>query len=64
MLPAPKSEAENSYILKLWQKAQGNERFATDSQGCIWTSDGDPRTGIFPQTWVTTDDTACSVTGV
>ena len=28
------------------------------------TSDGDPRTGTFPQTLVTVGDTACSVKGV
>ena len=28
------------------------------------TLDGDPRTGMFPQTQVTTGDTTCSVKGV
>ena len=40
---------------------QGNGRFATDSQGRIQMSDGDPRTGMFPEMRVTMDDTACSV---
>ena len=43
---------------------QGNGWFATDSQGRIRTSDGDPRTGMFHQMRVTTDDTACNVNGV
>ena len=28
------------------------------------TSDGGPRTGTFPQTWPTIDNTTCSVKGV
>ena len=43
---------------------QGNGQFATDSQGHLRMSDGDPRTGTFPQMLVTTVDTACSVNGV
>ena len=43
---------------------QGNGQFATDSHGRTRTSDGDPRIGMFPQTLVTTGDTACSVKGV
>ena len=34
------------------------------SQVCKWTSDGDPRTGTFHETWVTMGDTVCSVKGV
>ena len=49
MLTAQKSEVENSNILKLRWDSQGNGRFTTDSQGHIQTSDGDPRTGTFPQ---------------
>ena len=30
----------------------------------VRTSDGDPRTGTFPQTWVTMGDTTCNVKGV
>ena len=39
-------------------------RFATDLQCRLQTSDDDPRTGIFPKTWVTMGNTTCSVTGV
>ena len=46
------------------QDAQGNGQFTTDSQGCKWTSGGDPRTGKFHQTWVTMGDTTCNVKGV
>ena len=64
MLNVPKSEAEISNILKLWYISQGKGRFATDSQCCIRMSDGDPRTGMFHQIWVTTHDTTCSVNEV
>ena len=43
---------------------QGTRWFASDVQGPIRMSDGDPRTGMFPQMWVTTGDTSCSVKGV
>ena len=59
MLTVSKSEAENSNILKL-----RHGQFVTDSQGWIPTSDGDPRTGTFPQKQFTAGDTACSVKGV
>ena len=36
----------------------------TDSQGLMWMSDSDLRTGTFHQQWVTAGDTACSVNGV
>ena len=64
MLMVPNSEAEILNILKNPQDAQGNGRFATDLQVCRQMSDGDPRTGMFHQTWVTTGDTSCSVKGV
>ena len=38
---------------------QGNGRFATDLQGRLQTSDGDPRIGTFPQTQVIVGDTTC-----
>ena len=43
---------------------QGNGRLATDLQGCIRTSNGDPRTETFSQMRVTMGHTACSVKGV
>ena len=43
---------------------QGNGPFATDSQGCIQMSDGDPRTRTFHQTRLTAGDTACNVNGL
>ena len=46
------------------QDPQGNGQFTNDSQGYILTTDGDPRTGTFPQTQVTAGDTTCSVNGV
>ena len=64
MLTVPQSEAE---IKKFWKQpwdSKGNGQFATDSQGHIRTSDGDPRTGTFHQTRVTAGDTACNVNGV
>ena len=64
MLMVPKSEVE---IWNFWKQpwdSWGNGRFATDSQGRIQTSDGDPRTGIFHQTLVTAGDTTCNVNGV
>ena len=59
-----KSGEEILYILKLLRDQQGNGQFATDSQGCIQKSDGDPRTGTFHQTHVTADDIACNVNEV
>ena len=59
-----KSEVEILNISKLPQDTQGNGRFATDSQGCKQTSDGDPRTGMFHHTRPIGEDTACSVKGV
>ena len=53
MLTVPKSEVENSNILKLWKDSQGNGQFATDLQGHIQMLDSDPRTGKFHQTRVT-----------
>ena len=64
MLTVPRSEAENSNVLKLWWDSQGNGRFATDSQGHLQMSDGDPRTVPFSPNVVTAGDTACSVNGV
>ena len=43
---------------------QGNVRFATDSQVCKRTSDGDLRAEMFHQMWVTAADTTCGVKGV
>ena len=40
----------NFNSLKLPQDLQGNGRFATDSEGHLRTSNGNPRTGMFPQT--------------
>ena len=51
-------------ILKLPLDMQGNGQLATYSQGRKRTSDGDPRTGTFHQTQVTTGNTTCSVKGV
>ena len=59
-----KSEAEIFNISNLWIDVQGNGRLATDSQGGMQTSDGDPRTGMFHRMQVTVGDTACSVKGV
>ena len=42
----------------------GNGQIATDSQGRIRSSDGNPRTGMLHQTQVTMGDTACNVNGV
>ena len=53
MVPKSKDETLNS--LKLPQDLQGNGRFTTD---------GDSRTGTFPQMLVTTGDTTCSVNWV
>ena len=64
MLKLSKSEAEILNSLKLPKDDQGSLQFATDSQGHTRTSDGNPMTGTFPQTWPTTGDTACSVNGV
>ena len=64
MLTVPKSEAEILNSLKLPEDLQGNGQFATDSQGCLQTSDEDPRTGTFPQMRSTMGDTTCSVKGV
>ena len=58
------SAKSSAHILKLQQDTQDNGLFATDSQGFIRRSGGDPRTGAFPQMWVTMGDTACSVKGV
>ena len=60
----PKSEAEILNSLKLPYDFKGNGWFATDLQCCLWMSDGDARTGTFPQMWPTAGDTACSVNGV
>ena len=64
MLTVPKAEVEILNSLKHLQDSQGNGVFTTYSQGHLWTSDHDPRTGTFTQTWPTTGDTACSVKGV
>ena len=58
---AHSTEAKISNILKLRKVMNGS---ATDSQGCIRTSYGDPGTGTFHQMWVTTRDTVCNVKGV
>ena len=50
--------------LKLRKDSQGNGQFATELQGSIWISDGNPRRGTFHQTQVTMGDTPCSVKGV
>ena len=42
----------------------GGGRFATDLQGRIQMSEGDPRTWIFHQMLVTAGYTACNVNGV
>ena len=55
MLTIPKS------VGNFKQESQGNGWFATDSQGCILTSDSDPKTGTFPQTGPTAGDSACTV---
>ena len=44
--------------------SQGNGQFATDSQVYKRTLDGDPRTGMFHQTWPTVGNTTCSGKGV
>ena len=64
MLTVPKSEAEILNRNKFPQDWQGNGQFAADSQGRLRTSNGDPRTGTFPQTLVTVSDTACCVKGI
>ena len=64
MLTVPKSEAQ---IYKLWKQpwdSQSNGRFFADSQGGTRMSDGEPRTRMFRQMWVTVGDTACNVNGV
>ena len=43
---------------------QGNALFATDSQVCKRTSEGEPRKGKFHETPVTAGDTICSVKGL
>ena len=60
MFTVLKIEGQILNSLKLWQDSQGNGRFPTDAQGCILTTDGDPRTETFPLTWVTLV-TACTV---
>ena len=55
MLTVSKSEAE---ILK--HIKHRTRKVMDDSHtGCTQTSDSDPRTGTFPQTWPITGDTAC-----
>ena len=49
---------------KIRGRKQGNGRFATDLQGFVRTSDGDPRTGTFHRMRFTAGDTTCSVKGV
>ena len=44
-------------LLETRQNLQGNGKFATDEQVHLWTSDGDPISGLFHQTCVTTGDT-------
>ena len=64
MLTVLKSEAE---IINFWKQPrylQGNGHFATDSQGQIQTSEGDPRRGTFHQMQVTMGNTTYSVNGV
>ena len=46
------------------KESHGSVQFATDSQGRTQTSDIDPWTGTFPQTWPTVGDTACTVNRV
>ena len=57
------TEIRGGNFKQVWD-TQGDGEFATDSQGPLRTSDGDPRTRTFPQTRPTVGDTACSVKGI
>ena len=64
MLTVPKSEVEILNSLKILWDSQCNGRLTTDSQGCLRTSDGDPRTGTFPQMQPSAGDSVCNAKGV
>ena len=57
-------EIRSGNSLKLPWDLQGNGQFTTESQGPLQMSDGDPRTGMFPEMRVTAGDTTCSMKGV